>query len=105
MFDLHIAPLLLQVLRNKPAVTVMLFSLAAQEAAAVQNLARHIVLDLSRSHEIQELTFIQAPGALMFFVGVQDVLSGCQLWKVYVINVADCPGEVPNVIAFSESGE
>ena len=41
----------------------------------------------------------------MFFVGVQDVLSGCQLCKVYVINVADCLGEVPNVIAFSESGE
>src|SRR5690242_15627097 len=74
MHDVDVAPLLAQVLRDEPSVTLVRRVLAAQQAATVEQRARGRLLDPALSHQREEQRLVDGPVALLLLERRQDVL-------------------------------
>ena len=68
MADLHVAPVMLKVLRYQTSVTVFGGGLTAKQAVIACNGFAHGVFVPALTHELQEVTFIGGPVALLLLI-------------------------------------
>src|SRR5260370_21539795 len=76
--DGGVPPVPLQVLGNKPAVTVMRLVLAAQKTPLSDRVAWNAFLDSPRLYQIEKPLLVGLPATPLFSVSVQHLLGGCE---------------------------
>jgi hypothetical protein len=103
--DFYVAPLLLQVFGDQPAVALVRSFLTAEQAGALQLGLRKFILDVAGFHEIQKLDFVFGPDTLLPFVGVEHFFGGSEVRDVEIVDVADGFCEIAKILFFGEGSE
>jgi len=103
VFNFYITPFFFEIFGDKAAVTIVRFLFAAKQTAIVEQLSRGLVLNVSRPHQVEKLPLVQVPIALLFLIGVENVLRWGQMRKMHVVDVADDPRKVPKIIFLRET--
>ncbi len=105
MNNIHIAPLLFQILPNQSPVAVVRLVLAAEQAGLVHHRAGYSFLDPPPLHQLEEAVLVPCPIVPMLLVRIENILRRRQLRPVLVTDPADCTEEVPKVVLLCESSE
>jgi len=103
VFNFYITPFLFEVFSDKAAVTIVRFFFAAKQTAIVEQLSRGLVLNATRPHQVEKLSLVEVPIAFLFLIAVENVLRWGQMRKVHVVDVADDPRKVPEIILLGET--
>ena len=103
MLNIHIAPVLLQILRDQPPMTVVRFVLAAKKAAVRDYVCIDFLLDLALTHQIKKFSLIYRPITLIFLVFIKDVLSRGEFWNMNIIDMTDLPQKKLKIITLCET--
>lgn len=105
MNDRHAGPLALQVFDDQPPMTVLGSRFATEQDARGFKIAwGERTFDVPLFHQLEELGLVHAPVSFVFFMGVQDVLSGGQQRFMHVLGIAQFTQEIGQVIALGKSG-
>lgn len=102
MLNLDVIPLFAQVLRDKPAMTVMRRVFATKEAATIK-LSSIQSFDLSTFNQFLEFLRVYIPLAAILLVLIEHVLSRRERRQVSVANSANFCGKEAEIVSFGET--
>lgn len=105
MDNFNVAPMLFQVLGDKPSMAAVRFILAAKQASVFDDLFRNGFFDPPLTHKRAKAYFIGLPIATSIPVVVQQLLRRRQFGHVYVIHLAEFAQEIREVVLLRETGE
>src|SRR5438067_7909671 len=103
--DDHVVPAVPQILSDEPPMTAVWLVLAAQETPVGDDIARYHLLDAPPLHQRKKLALVGRPAALPFPVVVQQLPSRRELGQVDVVEIADRPQEVAQVVPLREASQ
>lgn len=105
MADFKFSPASSEIFRHQSAVAVMRLVLATQQASTLDSFWIDFLFNFPFLHQFQKRGFIDTPVAFVLFVGIEDVLSGCEHRQVDVVDVGDFLEKVLEVVTLRKSGE
>ena len=88
-----------EIFGDQASVAVVRFVLTAQQARAFDGCGIDPFFDFAFLHQVQERGFIDIPVALVFFVGIEDVLGGGEQRQVDVVDADNLLEEILEVVA------
>src|SRR5260370_34511403 len=103
MFNFYIAPFFFEVFSDKATVAIVGFFFAAEQTAVDEQLSRGLVLDATRPHQVEKLRFVQLPMTFVFLIAVENILRGCQIRKMHIVDVADDLRKVPKIVFLGDT--
>ena len=99
----NIPPLFCQVLRNQATMTVVRFLFAAQETPTVQQFRGNRRLDSSLPHQFNKSGRVVIPATLLLLKTIEELLSGRELFEVYVVDSRNLFQEISEIVLLSKS--
>jgi len=105
MLNLQTAPVLLQVFGNESAMTIVWLVFAAQQAAITYDFFWYNFLNLSITHQIDEVAFVGIPVNSCLSVVTQQIFGRRQVWKVNIIHSTEFASKPGEIIFFCETSK
>ena len=105
VLNVHIAPVVFQILSHKSTMTMMGLVFAAQKAAIIHHVLADRLLDPPFVHQLHEQGFVGFPTNPPLPVVGQHIFRRCKLRHVHVLHPTDFAQKVREIIPFGETGK
>ncbi len=105
MLDPQLGPADLQILGDKPAMTLMRFGLAAEQAAVVKILYGLVFSRIALAEKVIEPSFVFLPVEPLFLSSIEEFARRSELDDVVVRDVSRKAKEIFEMLLFGEAGE
>ena len=105
VLNVHIAPVVFQILSHKSTMTMVGLVFAAQKAAITHHVLADRLLDPPFVHQLHEQRFVGFPTNPSLPVVGQHILRRCKLRHIHVLHPTDFAQKIREIIPFGETGK